>query len=674
VKQHGITWRRLIFAVGLSVLISGAFWIPALAQFAALTERHEELEVAYFPDIADDSTKADEQPIPPPDEEKPKDKIKEAKKEQEKKPPPEPASVPEPKAKEAELELKPPPKPAPPPPPQPIIDHRMQMVTQEKFPDEADNKDAHFLAEKNHRAAQDTRAKNTNLIREVQSPQTEQSEKSANQQPDPGMKDQKLAELQDRKGVKNELVRSQQVAGQEGQADNHEPKPPGPLSMRDLTPKAAIDPQEEVKEREGLDKQEREKNGELPMARVGQAGERAVAASKGAHVNLRLNNNAYDRIEGFAAAENERRQAALGQKSHVAGHWDKMQQKMAAVRSSIENFTPAVRVGNQEELGTRASPFAAYVTAMHRQIHKLFTLGFLSDIDLRQDSQYKDDTLWTQLEIVVKGDGSVERVGIVRTSGVLAFDVAAIDSVMSAAPFPAPPQSIKSVNGKVYLDWQFHRDERACGTFGVDPHILTSVNEPVPHDTSETGAQAKAMQRAAEANGGANGGAGAQNLGGNAPSSTEGGPRRLAREKPHQSGDDDIPSARPPSETVVQTEVTSEAHAAAEGWFAAFTRGDAAWLAGWSATPFTAAGEVIARDAPTLKKMYRDLLSETNGSRSVTGLKLMTAAGVRGELGGLPPGGEPSEMLYAIGKVGRDDFILLLKKSNQGWRVCGLDR
>ena len=113
---------------------------------------------------------------------------------------------------------------------------------------------------------------------------------------------------------------------------------------------------------------------------------------------------------------------------------------------------------------------------MHRQIHKLFTLGFLSDIDARKDATYANNELWVQLEIVITGDGSVERVDIVRSSGLLGFDVAALESVTSAAPFPSPPSAIKSPDGKVYLDWQFHRDERACGTFGVDPHIL-----PSPH-------------------------------------------------------------------------------------------------------------------------------------------------------------------------------------------------
>lgn len=654
----------------MSVVLSGLYWTRILSAFASLTERPPEpIEVAWIPDLDDKTSQKDETPAPEQTPEQTKDKIKKEKERQKLAAPPEPAKLEE-KKKEAELEIKPPPPQPPPPPPQPVVDHRMQMVDQDKFPDEQDNKDAHFLAQKNHKAAEETRAKETNLIREVQSENQPPTEKSDNKQPDPGAKNDKLAELQDRKGPKNELPRNAPMQGDEGKRET--PSPPGPLAMRDLTPKAAIDEVKEEKAREGLDKQE-EGKGDLPMARVGQAGQRAVTPKMGGKVNLNLNHHMYDQIEGFQAAEAERRQAALAQKSHTAGHWDRVQQKIAAWKSSIENFTPAVKPGNQSELGTRASPFAAYITAMHRQIHKLFTLGFLSEIDARGDSAYANDELWTQLEIVVKGDGSVERVGIVHGSGLLAFDTAAIDSVLSAAPFPPPPSVIKSANGKVYLDWQFHRDERACGTFGVDPHILTTVAENSDHDTSETGAQAKAMEKAARARGASAGGAGGGPL--NLSGAGGEGPRRLQREPtPRPRGDDDIPSAKPPAPEVVVPEVTSEVRAAAEGWFAAYTRGDAAWLAGWSATPFTAAGEVVAHDAAALRAMYKQLLGEAPGKRAVSGMEVLTPAGIRGKLGGLPPGGEPSDMLFAVGKAGGEEFILLLKKSSQGWRVCGVDR
>ncbi|MDB4967482.1 MAG: hypothetical protein JWN44_3171 [Myxococcales bacterium] len=496
------------------------FWIIPKIINKLLLKPPSDLEVTWIPDDDKVDATRDEAPIPEPpplDPKKQKEKEKQAKLQ----PAPEPATVKE-KEKETELTIKPPLPPQPPPPQQPAIDHRMQMVDQDQFPDEKDNADAHYLGQKNHRAAQETSAKNTNLVREVQSEQTSESEKSENHETDPGMAKEKLAELQNRDGNKNELPRNAPMQGQEGQRESREPTPPGPLSMRDLTPKAAIDPVAAEKQHEGLDKQEKGP-GELPMARVGRDQQRAVAPSKGGKVNLNLNHHMYDQIEGFAAAEQERRTAAKAEKSHVAGRWDRVQQKIAAIRSSIENFTPAVKPGNQAELGTRASPFAAYITAMHRQIHKLFTLGFLSDIETRSDSAYANEELWTQLEIVIKGDGTVERVGIVHGSGLLAFDVAAIDSVMSAAPFPVPPTAIKSANGKVYLDWQFHRDERACGTFGVDPHILTTVAENGEHDTSETGAQAKAMQRAAQVAGMGNVGRGGAAGGEGAGSAAAGG-------------------------------------------------------------------------------------------------------------------------------------------------------
>ena len=66
--------------------------------------------------------------------------------------------------------------------------------------------------------------------------------------------------------------------------------------------------------------------------------------------------------------------------------------------------------------------------------------------------------------------------------------------------------------------------------------------------------------------------------------------------------------------------------------------------------------------------------SETPPKRAIGKLEVLTPAGIRGKLGGLPPGGDPSDMLFAVGKAGGDEFILLLKKSSQGWRVCGVDR
>ncbi|MFH1131866.1 MAG: TonB family protein, partial [Pseudomonadota bacterium] len=123
----------------------------------------------------------------------------------------------------------------------------------------------------------------------------------------------------------------------------------------------------------------------------------------------------------------------------------------------------------------RADPFALYIARMHRQIHKLWGFGFLEDLNLKPDNNPMNDmSLWTNIEIVVLPDGEVRKATLVRTSGILTYDVAALDTVFAAAPYPPPPRAIKSADGNVYLHWRFHRDQRQCGTFGVDPYILTS--------------------------------------------------------------------------------------------------------------------------------------------------------------------------------------------------------
>jgi TonB family protein len=85
------------------------------------------------------------------------------------------------------------------------------------------------------------------------------------------------------------------------------------------------------------------------------------------------------------------------------------------------------------------------------------------------------------LEIVFNPDGTLHRVGIARTSGVVLFDHGAYASVINAQPFPAPPAAIQSGDGRVYVHWGFHSNELACGTFNAQPYII-----PSPPDTEPT--------------------------------------------------------------------------------------------------------------------------------------------------------------------------------------------
>lgn len=177
------------------------------------------------------------------------------------------------------------------------------------------------------------------------------------------------------------------------------------------------------------------------------------------------------RLEQMRREVNERRAEARGS---FASSW-------SANRASIENYIPEVAVGNQTALRTAASPFASYITSMHRGIHEHFADGFLAGLEhLPDSSPLQDRSLATEVEIVLEGNGAIHRLGIVRSSGSLPFDVAALNAVRRAAPYGQAPGAVLSYDGKVYVHWGFHRDHQQCGTFNARPFILSGPSSPRP--------------------------------------------------------------------------------------------------------------------------------------------------------------------------------------------------
>jgi TonB family protein len=173
-----------------------------------------------------------------------------------------------------------------------------------------------------------------------------------------------------------------------------------------------------------------------------------------------------DQLRKMREADGERR------KSEHRGSW--VASNFERWRSAIENYVSTVKTGNQTALNTAASPFATYLNGMHNRIHPIFADGFLGSLDsLPKDHPLNDQHLVTRLEIVLTKEGHLQKMGVVKTSGVTAFDIAALDSVNRAQPFGPAPAAIISKDGNVYLHWEFHRDEvYACSTMNARPFLL----------------------------------------------------------------------------------------------------------------------------------------------------------------------------------------------------------
>jgi hypothetical protein len=123
-------------------------------------------------------------------------------------------------------------------------------------------------------------------------------------------------------------------------------------------------------------------------------------------------------------------------------------------------------------------PFATYLVAIHNRIHPIFADGYLESLDnLQKDDPLNDMRLSSTLEIVLDTEtGKIVQVGVVSSSGLAAFDGAALISVERAAPFGKAPDGIASPDGNVYLHWEFHRDpDEACTTRHARPYRLASA-------------------------------------------------------------------------------------------------------------------------------------------------------------------------------------------------------
>ncbi len=160
--------------------------------------------------------------------------------------------------------------------------------------------------------------------------------------------------------------------------------------------------------------------------------------------------------------------------SWVASNFDRW-------KSAIENYVSSVKPGNQTALNAAKSPFGTYLNTMHNRIHPFFADSFLGSLDsLPPDHPLNNQKMYTALEIVLTKEGHVHKMGVVHTSGVTAFDIAALDSVDRAQPFGPAPTAIISPDGFVYLHWEFHREEQyACSTLNAKPYL---INTPAKAD------------------------------------------------------------------------------------------------------------------------------------------------------------------------------------------------
>jgi TonB family protein len=377
-----------------------------------------------------------------------------------------PAPMPEPEKKKEEklisqLEL-------PKPPPEPAQQRRQSITQKSEDPNVEPPPDAKYLAEESRRVEEETVAKVTDETKNDPDPQAAAPQAPGPEESGDSLKDERGRE----KGgdTRDEIASSSQRQPQPEPAPANQPARPS-------QPKLA--PQQQVPQAPTI---VHDPMGSFVLApsRAAQAGQRGREGSEGQPANLKVSWRAFEQTFGAEQLAQDRMPREA--KRRGAGR----EKRWSEFRAAVENYVAGVKPGNTTALNAAADPFAAYLAAFHRNLHMEFAQQFLGSLPI--GGEFGDPQLMTKVEIVINPDGTLDRVGVVKSSGNLMYDFGAFNAVQRGAPYPPTPEKIRSPDGRTYMRWALHRNESQCGTWNAEPYILKnpprSPNDPKQDNVS----------------------------------------------------------------------------------------------------------------------------------------------------------------------------------------------
>jgi TonB family protein len=105
-----------------------------------------------------------------------------------------------------------------------------------------------------------------------------------------------------------------------------------------------------------------------------------------------------------------------------------------------------------------------YLRALHRDIHFRWANLFIEDVAAKRPPADPLNNMSLQAEILftVRWDGSPAEVTVGQSSGVAAFDEAAIKAVKGQRLLPVPPIDVYGDDGVAHFRWILARDARLC--------------------------------------------------------------------------------------------------------------------------------------------------------------------------------------------------------------------
>jgi hypothetical protein len=130
-----------------------------------------------------------------------------------------------------------------------------------------------------------------------------------------------------------------------------------------------------------------------------------------------------------------------------------------------------LQVYRQHPLNETRRDWAIFLIGVHDRLHPVFAEEYLASLSaLPADLPENAPTLSVQVGLVIaQATGEISELYIGRSSGVFEFDAAALSAFLRIFPMPVPAQ-LASEDGRVYFEWELHRNSEACSTFDARPY------------------------------------------------------------------------------------------------------------------------------------------------------------------------------------------------------------
>ncbi|HEY4392706.1 MAG TPA: TonB family protein [Polyangia bacterium] len=142
---------------------------------------------------------------------------------------------------------------------------------------------------------------------------------------------------------------------------------------------------------------------------------------------------------------------------------------------------PGAAAPKEEPPITATGAEGDYLRTIHRIIHFRWDFQFIQLVaDKRPPSDpLNNPRLEAEILFTVRWDGSPAEVTVSQSSGVPAFDQAAVAAVKGDRPFPVPPIDTYGDDGVAHFRWIFARDARLCSG-GQVRRVEAPLGEALP--------------------------------------------------------------------------------------------------------------------------------------------------------------------------------------------------